>query len=191
MANNSRSPAYIVWRYVANGHHHTQTLCVKLKPGFVPGEEPNVFLHDGTDQPATDALNALGTFYQPFFKTTAKFGLYEVWSQPEPEDEPVFIFAGTTDISGTDTGAEVTAAEQVFTFRTSVRGGMKLYFMEPTSAINASFDPPYSNPVFSDLSDFVCGATSPLFGRNNSPPIAPIRAVTKINDVLRRKYLTG
>ena len=191
MALNSLSPAYIRWRYVANGHHHTQTLCVKLAPGFTPGSEPSLLDHAGDDHAVIGALNVLGAFYEPFFKTTASFGLFEVWSQPLPTDEPVFIFAGVSTVVGTDTGAEVPACEQVFTFRTPSKGGMKLYFMESNSAVNASFDPPYSNPVFSDLSDYVTGSTSILYGRNGDAPIAPIRAVTKINDVLRRKYLTG
>lgn len=191
MALNNLSPSYLRWRYVANGHRHTMTLPIKLAPGFTPGTLPDVELHDGSFTDVDLALTSFGAVIQPFFKTTASFGLYEVWSQPLPTDEPVFVYAGVVNVVGTDTGPEVPACEQVFTFRTASKGGFKLFFMESNSAINTSFDPPYSNPVFSDLSDYVTGDNSFLYGRNNDPPIAPIRAVTKINDVLRRKYITG
>jgi hypothetical protein len=59
--------------------------------------------------------------------------------------------------------------------------------MEGRLAPNFKELPPYSIGLFSDLSDFIVGASSPVYGRGNAYPFTPVSLLSKTNDKLRKQ----
>lgn len=192
MALNSLSPAYLKIRYTANGHPHTQTLPTIIAGTPTPGVLPELIHHGGGSLALADFVSDYGDVWKPFYKTTDSLGVLEVWSQPLPSDDPVFIFAVDMATAGATTFANTPAGEEVVTFRTAHRGGFKLYMMENVDEPNIRDNSPFTGlTAIINLVTYVCGAASPIYGRNGDVPLLGLSRLTKINDVLRRKYLTN
>ena len=189
---NDLSPAYIKYHYTANAHQHVMTLPTKLAGAITPGEEPHVLNHDNSESLASVFISDLTAVLVPFLKTTDSFGVWEVWSKPLPSDDPVFIFAASDGSNGTDTAINQPATEAVFSWRTAHKGGLKIYLMEGTTPPNVRFAiPPDGAAQVIALDTFVRSDACALYARNNDAPLVMLSYIGKVNDVLRRKYLTG
>ena len=187
---NSLSPAFVKQHYRSNGHEHTMTFSVILEDGFEAGSEPSLIKHGGGSVLLSTAMLAIAAKIKPFFHTTDNITVCDVYSQPTPTDEPLFIFAADIAVAGTNSSTDITAGEFVANFRTAHRGGYKMYLMESAADVNQRIVDFTGAAIYTDLAAVVCGSDSVIYGRNNDKPFLMTSIVTKINDVLRRKYLT-
>lgn len=192
MAINSLSPAFVkVYTTVAT-HQHVMTIPTKFSGTPVPGEAPNLLAHNASSVGFSSALDNLSTYIKPFLASANGAVDYaEVWSQPAPEDDPVWIYTYQINDDGTSAGATVTANQSVWTFRSANGGVFRLYLMETALAVNIAL--PYSQfeSDKKDLADYITSSLSWIYARDNGAPITCLGYKSKFNDVLRRKYLTG
>jgi len=77
--------------------------------------------------------------------------------------------------------------QAVITSKTSLGGLYKLYLMESVEAVNQRKLPPYVDAPNSNLSDFIVGPSSPVYGRKNAYPFVPVSIISKTNDKLRKQ----
>jgi len=186
---NDLSPAYIRIRYHVGSHKHVQTLGCRPASEPVPGVHPSVLTNADADIEWDVAVNALCALQKVFLKTTAQFDIAEFWSKPTPDDAPVFIDALPIGVAGTSTADTLVAGEFVMTFRTAHRGGLRLYLMEPAAVENEKQYNPFTNAAADALADYIIGSDGWILARNNDKPLVALTYTTKVNDVLRDKYI--
>lgn len=186
---NSLSPAFMRVRYNSAGHDHVMTLPTKFVGTPTPGVEPNLRRHDGSSITASDFAADFLPLLSPFFHSGDALGSIDIWSQPLPEDDPVFIYSVPSAVTGGAAGADVVAVQTVFTFRTVHRGGFRLVLMEGTNSADNQANWPFGGSGATyDLASYIIGDSCPIYARNNDAPAVPLKTVSKENDVLRRKY---
>lgn len=189
MAQNSRSPGYVVIHYTSNGHSHDFTFCIK--PDVIEqGSATTVYTKFGTTTGLSDALTEdFVPLLADLFPATATFHEAEVFSQPTPEDEPLFIEVIPLAIVGTSGSATVALGQFVMTLRTEAGGVAKLYLMESVMAVNVKDPAPFSNGDVAALGAYLVSAASVFYCRDESYPILALNTTTKTNDALRKKYV--
>lgn len=184
----SLAPGYVRVTYDGTLFPHHMTIPVNYDGTPTPGVEPNLLLKDASSLGAEAAIGALFAVITPFFKTTTHFGLAEAHTVDSVTGADSFIYAWNLGLTGGDIGTQVTNGQQVLVFKTSVGSLYKLYMMENVSPVNVKVLPPYSAGPIADLSDFVVGASSPIYGRQNAYPFVPVSSLTKTNDKLRKQH---
>lgn len=193
MTQNSLSPAFVKLQYAHGASAHTMTIPVRINGTPVPGGTNSLEKHVGFGF-SIDFVTAMDTWAEmlaPFFYTDVAFVAADLWSQPTPADDPVWIQSTSLTQVGGAEAVTVVASEAVFTFRSHLGGLFRLYLMEPSLLVNAKVLPAAFNASEITLSDFVTGDDSWLYARDNGKPITCLGLKTKTNDVLRRKLLTG
>lgn len=192
MAINSLSPAFVKLYTVVAGHQHVMTIPTKFSGTPVPGEAPNLLAHNASSVGFASALDNLSTYAKVFLASAdGAIDYAEAWSQPNPTDDPVWIYTYQISDDGTSVGATVVANQSVWTFRSANGGVFRLYLMETALAVNIAL--PYTQ-FESDkkaLADYITSALSWIYARDNGAPVVCLGYKSKFNDVLRRKYLTG
>lgn len=189
MASNSRSPAFVLLKYTANTRPHVMSFCISPETIGV-GEATVVYNKFGATLALADSLNEdLVPLLAAFYRGADSFDEAEVWSQPTPEDDPLYCETIPIAIVGTNSNPTVAMSQAVLSMRTGAGGIAKLYLMESTIAANIHDPRPFSNAAVSDLSNYLTGAASIWYARDNSFPILGLTWNTKTNDALRKKYL--
>jgi len=183
----SLAPGYVKFTYSGVLFPHHATIPVAPRGTPTPGIEPDVNLKDATHIPVSAAMDAFMDVIVPFFPTTVNFGLAEIHLVDAGTGEDTFIYAWNLGRLGTSLVARVAAEQLVWSFKTALGSPYKLYMMEAVEAVNQRSLPPYPAGVYKDLSDYVCGNTSPVYGRSNSYPFVPVSRITKTNDTLRKQ----
>lgn len=186
------SPAYTKIRYHVGAHRHVMTLPCLPSGSLTPGSRPDVLGKDGSPIDWGAALTAFLALAKTFVNATAGFDIAEFWSKPTPTSPAVFIDAINVTVAGTGGGGTLVAGEGVLTLRTAHKGGLKLYIMEVDDPENLKIPAPFTGSAqITALANYLCGNTGWIVGRNNDYPIVALNYTTKINDVLRDKYLIG
>lgn len=190
MTSNSISPAYVQLNYTSNGHPHKALYPCSYDGSVSPGLEPDVTRRVGAAEPVSAAVAALVALLKPFMDTTATFDNFYAYSKPTPTSAPVLIWTGALAVAGTSGTAVVPAEEIMFTFKTPAPGGLKLYLMEATFALNyrAPLPTTGASPQAA-LNNYICGPNDWIIGRNGNFPLIGLNITTKMNDHLRRKYI--
>jgi len=191
MAENSLSPAFIKLYYSAAGRSHVATIPTKFFGTPVPGVAPNLTLHNGGSNTFTSFMAGYIAAWKVFFDTITTFDYADVWSQPTPEDDPVWIFTYASGAIGTSVTDFNVASELVMTFRTDQGGILRTYAMEQAEPSNVFVSYASMGSAAKAYADLVMAATSAAYGRDGGAPVACLGYKTKTNDVLRRKILTG
>lgn len=190
MAVNSLAPAFVRIFYTSASTPHVQTLQIQPDGPLLVGIEPTFATKGGTGLNAGIAVNAYLNIIKAQFKTTDVFTGYEVYSQPTPTSDPLFIWADDLIIAGTLTGASIQNSQAVFTYGTVAGGLLKLYFMEGVFAIDQRVANRSSAPgIVGTITTYILGATNWIKGRDDAFPARGIFYTTKINDTLRKKQL--
>jgi len=191
MAINSLSPAFIKILYSNGSVQHKMVLPTKFDGAVTPGVNPNLLLHSSANNTFTSSMSSWGDLLKPCFGTGTVFNSAEVWSQPTPDDDPVWIYTYGMGQVGTHASANITAEQVVMTFRSDLGGLSRLYLMETPFAANVKvLYGAMANPLLA-VANFVVGSSSWIWSRDNGKPILCLQYKTKYNDVLRRKLLTG
>lgn len=193
---NSIAPGFVRINYSVGftgvaPRRHTMTLPVRYAATEpTPGQEPSILLADNTSQLASAFMSSMVTQIGKMFGTGAEFQSFEYWSKPTPESDPVFLHLDPVTVQPTLTGTNIPFGQAVMTFRTLEGGIFKMYFMEGKTPNTTRDLAPYATGTPArDISNYVTGLSSPVVGRDTSPPIAAISYTGKTNDHLRKKYL--
>lgn len=162
-----------------------------INPETIAVDDPTiVYTKFGSTSGLSDALvEDFVPFLQPFFRATDSFDEAEVWSQPTPESDPVFVELIPIALVGTSPASTVPFSQAVLSLRTAAGGIGKVYMMEGTLPVNTHDPRPFSNVAVSDLANYLTGPGSIWYARDNSFPVLGLTLNTKTNDALRKKYL--
>lgn len=190
MAQNSLYPGFVKLKYSANAHTHYQVLPVIPDTPSSPGIEPYFALADGPSVGMNTLVDEYIALIDNLYSDTASFILAEFWRVPTVDSDPVFEYVYEIGQPGLSVTAPTLAGQLCVTFRTAAGGVLKLYFMETVSGLAAKDDYPFANSTVDALADYlIAGTTGWIVGRDGSYPIAGLRALTKVNDALRKKYV--
>jgi len=183
----SLAPGYAKLTYSGVLFPHHMTIPIKFDGTPTPGTNPDLLTKGAT---TVDAETGIGNFVEvlrPFFNADTHFGLCEIHKVNATTGEDTFIYAFDVGLVGSASGENVPTAQAVITFKTTGGGLYRLYMMEGNQGVNVKLYPPFSAGLLDDLSDFVVGAGSIVYGRDNTYPFTPIAFITKINDKLRKQ----
>lgn len=183
----SLAPGYVRCTYDGQLFPHHMTIPVNFSGTPVPGSEPDLILKDASTLGAEAAIGAMFALILPYFSAAIHFGLAEAHTVDSVTGEDQFIYAWNQGLVGSSGLADIAMSQIVFSFKTALGTAYKLYLMEGRLAPNFKELPPYSIALFSDLSDFIVGDTSPVYGRGNSYPFVPVSLLSKTNDKLRKQ----
>jgi hypothetical protein len=190
VAQNSLYPGFVKLKYQSNGHDHQMILPVKPFQDFTGNwtlEEKGVPAGEAFE----NAMEDLSTALKPLFPTSATILFAELWTMDSPTADPQYRTTRELNDAGTGSGAAVANSQAVITFRTTNGGIARIYIMEGRNAVNVEAYP----PTFTGLTDFVAfsayatGSGSPIYGRDGGELLTPIRALSKTNDALRKKFI--
>lgn len=191
MTHNPLSPGFVKIYSVQNLVTHVQTAQVIPAGTPVAGIEPDFQRFDETTASMSTLIDEYIVLVKPLFGSDTSFTTAEFWSQPAPEDDPVWIFTHPIGVVGTGTAASQDLLQAVMTFRTMIGGLYKLYFMEISGDVpqNLRASYPFSAGPYATLAAYMISDDGWIWGRDNSPLAVPIFFTTKVNDALRKKRL--
>lgn len=184
----SLAPGYVRVTYDGTLFPHHMTIPVNIPPGSPTGVEPDATLKDASTTPISTAISSMFELIKVFFPAAVHFGLAEVHNVDETTGEDQFLFAWNVNKVGTAGGAAVVAGQTVFSFKTSLGSAYKLYLMESVTPVNLRILPPYADAPNLNLSDYIVGSSSVVYGRQNAYPFVPVSLVSKTNDKLRKQH---
>lgn len=183
----SLAPGYARVTYDGVLFPHHMTIPVNITGSPTPGVEPDLVLKDASTVGAETAIGDLVSEFLPNFAAGTNFGLCEIHTVDDVTGEDAFIYAFNLGLVGSAGSANIPTTELVMTFKLATGGLYRLYLMEGASAANVRILPPYGAGYVKDISDFIVGPSSPVYGRTNAYPFAPISMITKYNDKLRKQ----
>jgi hypothetical protein len=190
----SLGPDFVKIHYQVGSHPHVMTLPYKINGAYEGvGAMPEVRDAEGNAQNLSVWLDEFVDKLKVMYAPTASFSSWDAFHVVDINAIPEWVFSGSfTSAVGTDTGSTVVAGEMIVTFRTALGNRYKLYLMECTQAANNVIPgadlmaAPNYGPVMAMI---LRNPFYTIVGRDGARIVAPIRGVSKINDVLRRKYL--
>jgi hypothetical protein len=183
----SLAPGYARLTYDGSLFPHHMTIPVKYDGTPSTGVEPDLLLKDASSLGGEAAISDFVTELLPAFHSGTNFGLCEFHTVDSTTGEDQFIYAFNLGLVGSSSGANIPTAEFIMTFKLSTGGLYRLYLMEGVTPANLRDLPPYPSGYEKTISDFVVGSTSPVYGRTNAYPFAPVSAISKYNDKLRKQ----
>lgn len=186
MTPNSLYPGFIKLHHEAPKAEHIYTLPVKpfLSVGGDYWLEEKAVV-GGENWVA--ALTRYITAIKPLIVTTQTFTYAELWTMATPTADPIYQDTATLNIAGTGGASMVEASQITFSFRTSEGGNGKVVMLDQVLAVNAKYRAPYTSVVGAVVT-YLLSSQCCIFGRDGGYPVAVVKALTKTNDVLRRKY---
>lgn len=195
MAHFSLSPGFVKFRYEVSGITHTHTFGVIPSGAISVGVEPDFVQTNGVAVAAQAGVDAYQAVLRPLYHTSVTFIEWEFWSQPEPEDDPLWVFgADFTNPLGTSTNASLLAHQTVATYRTFYGSYGRIDLLESSvSAVsNAAF---YvkgawrsgAPAALNGLRTYLLGTTNIVHGRDNGWPVGTINYSYGVNDALKKR----
>ena len=191
MSHNALSPAFVKLTYVVATRAHIATIPVNYTGSDAPGSSASSVNLTAPSGAVTFAafIDAYVAAIVDFFNTGASITMAELWKQPTPDDDPLFISVYTVGEAGTSASATVAASQANFSFRSATGGKAHLRFMETRYSINLRDDFPFGATERADFAIYVTSLDCPIIARDGGRLVVPIRFVTKTNDVLRKRQL--
>jgi hypothetical protein len=162
-------------------------LPVKYSGTPVPGVIPTLSNKGGLTGAADIVLDDFLDLFRAMFNTATQFGLVEMFSVPNPGDDPIFIKAFNTTLVGASASPRISYGQAVFSFRTLEGGRLKVYAMEGTLAVNQSFGPVLPVSVEKTFADYIVSDDNIVLARDTSFPEVLLSLKSKTNDVLRKR----
>lgn len=187
MALNTLAPGFIVLNYIgASNIPHKMTF--GILPADLDASPPTIKQKDNTVISVVTGMNSLINILKVLVAATTTFTDFDVWSKPNPEDDPVWKYNGSLNVVGTGAGSAVANSQLLASYRSGAGGVGKVMVMEGNQAVNQVFKPPsYTNSANSGLAAYLIGTGSIIYARDNAFPVAVPRMFTKTNDALRKK----
>lgn len=191
MAINSLYPGYIRIFYNANGHPH------RLVQPVIPVASGSTWKLTAKVTPANDWdpwtgwVTAFITAYKAFFPAATSFDAAELWTLPTPTGDPVFREIFSIGVVGTNATGSQANAQLVMTMRSFLGGLYRVFMMEGSVVVNTKILYPFPAGSYKTLSDLLIGSTSAVIARDGGTLVGATTAISKTNDVLRKKYFLG
>ena len=183
----SLAPAYVRVTYDGQLFPHHMVIPVNVTLPLTPAVEPDVILKDASTVGVESAISDMFDIIKGVFPASIHFGLAEIHTVDEDTGEDTFIYAWNVNKVGSAGAAAVPTAQFVMSCKTTAGSAYKLYLMESVILPNIRDLPPYTETFRSDMSDFITGDSSPVYGRKNAYPFVPVSAISKTNDRLRKQ----
>jgi len=138
--------------------------------------------------------NGLGGFcrrlhgvHPSFFHTSTEFIRFELWKYPVAGFDAQYIATANVTVVGLSAVATSPAHQMTLTFRSAAGGVMRLQFMETVYVLNNKNTFPTGITVIDALATYTIGSTSVIQARDDSRPVASLRASFGQNEKLFRK----
>lgn len=190
MTRYSLSPAWIVLNY--NWELRTHRALLPCLPTSVPtpGDNPNLTVKGGGTVSWTAAILGYATLFKYLLSEDSTIASADFWSQPTPDDDPVWINSDALDIPGAGAGTVQVAAVTTMTFRTIGGNLLKLLACDSQNEllVNLRIPAPYPSSRLKDFTDYITDAGAWVVGRDGTFPAVSIAATTKYNDALLHEY---
>lgn len=189
MARNSLAPGFLKIFYTAQGHAHIMVLPVN--PVAPAGNATNLLDSGGASQLWTAAVADIVLFLKGLLATTDTIDTAEIWTQASPTSVPIFQASMTVGVAGTVSSTGTPYVQLRMSFRTSAGGRAVFQVMEPVFVPDTVSSAPLygGNTHLQAVLSYISGNSSVIWGRDNHYIASGIKAVTKVNDTLRKKYL--
>ena len=187
--DRSLAPGFARSTYTGVGGVHHMITPINLQAGWVSGENPDVMLKSGDLLDAEAAIQAFLEVYALLLATSQHIGLVEIYAVDPGTGEGTFVYGWDAAVTGTGPGGSaVPKVGTQITYKLVNGRTYRLLAMENDIGQDVNQYPPFGvGSPQAVISGFVCGADSPVYGRGNAYPFAPMRLVTKEYDALRKR----
>lgn len=186
MAVHSLAPGFIEVQYTFSNLLHKMRIPVIPSVGWATGVQPNLVRKNGADVLMGVAVDELVVLLRPLFANTTEFTKAEAWFYPTGANDPIWVYTHAIGLTGTNAGANVASSQIVISFRSLVGGIAKLYLMEGVFTPNVRNSYPFGAGPTTNLTNYMIGATSWWYARDNGALIVPLWSSSKTNDKLRK-----
>lgn len=189
MPLHSLAPGYAKIHYtIESGSVLEHVMTLPLKITLLDGDTTEVGRKGDIDILWDDAVAEYVTPLADLFAITGtEFVRADLFSQADADSPP--IYEATTDLSGfagTSNGAIAVAQQDVYTFKSQNGGGIRVTLLEDTQGVNNHRAYGALGVVPKAFVDYLLGATSCYYARDNGFPQVFLFQTTKENDKLRR-----
>lgn len=192
MTVNSLSPGFVELHYSADisgrFHPHVATYPIIPSGAMTVGNVPNFITNDDNDDTATSLTNAWVDLFKVVFNSGFTFTRSDIYSQPNPEDDPLFIISIAHGDVGTSLSPTVALGQLSIHCRTELGGIARLNLMESVIAVNTQDSFPFANASLDALADYALSNVGWIRGRDGGKFSTVTRYTSKTNDALRKKY---
>jgi len=186
MPAHSLAPGFVEIHYTYSQLLHKMRLPVIPDASWAVGVEPSLVQKNGVSVDFSTAIDAFVTLLRPLFANTTEIIKADAWFYPVNAPDPIWVYSHPIGLLGTGVTANLLAGQMVISFRTILGGIMKLYLMEGSYTTNARNSYPFGAGNLTNLTNYMIGVTSWIYGRDNGALIVPMWATTKANDALRK-----
>lgn len=189
MAINSLAPGYVKLFYTSNGHTHVQVVPVQVYQA-VGGAWFLSMKGDSIGNDWVTVFTAYVTAFRAAIPNGATVNFAELWTMDSPTADPIFRASTNIALAGLGGATAAIANSQVTIAYRSENGGLyKWVSVENNIAVNTIIQPPFTATQLASLHTYLIGATSCVSARDGGFLIAALRAISKTNDKLRKKFL--
>lgn len=166
---------------------HTQRLSVDLTTDPPPGTgflSINVKTKGGILTPTlASAIEAWLTLLKVQFADETSFGIVELWKYVPLSFEASFISSyNPTVVLGTSLDTTVKANQEIYTFRTTEGGIMRINLMETVRAVGLTISYPTGDAAEDAIFDFITSDANWILARDTSYPLASLNFLPGQNE---------
>lgn len=189
MAINSLFPGFVKLFYTSNAHTHVQVIPVQVYSG-VGGAW---FLSEKASSVGRTWVTSI-TDYVTAFRSAipngATVNFAELWTMADATADPIFRESTNFALAGTGgAGAAIANSQVTIAYRSQNGGLYKWVSVENNIVVNTIYQPPFTATQLVTLHTYLIGNTSCVSARDGGFLIAALRAISKTNDKLRKKFL--
>lgn len=191
MARNSLAPGFLRIFYIGPQNiQHVQTIGVK--PSSVTPGSATIQSRDNTSYNLAAAWAIMKVPWKGLMAATVTWQQMDLWSQPTPSDDPIFVETLALNEVGTNGTASIANSQILFSWRALGGGRGKTVFLEASATVNQVLKPPaYGNAQQLAVVTYLTGPSCIVYARDNSYPGVVPKAFTKTNDAMRKKTVLG
>lgn len=182
------APAFARITYTGETGIHHAIIPVNIDAGATPGVEPDLILKDASTIGGEAGVTAYVDLWKEFLVNTQDIGLCEFYKVDPTTGEGTFLYGFNIGTTGFGAGAGQAKIGLQMTFKLVNGRVFRALAMEGNTLADVDQRPPYlALSPQREFSDYVCGASSIVYGRGNSYPFAPLRLLSKEYDALRKR----
>jgi hypothetical protein len=186
--DKSLSPGFARTTYTGETGVHHHILPVNLDPSAVSGSDPALTLKDESTALASTVLGSYWNVAKELLSIGQNIGLCEIYKVNAATGEGIFLYGFDLGLEGTVAGTTIPMQMQTQSFKLTNGRIWKAVFMDAPFPVNQKLYPPFADGLaITVFADFVVSDLSPVYGRGNAYPFAPISFTTKTSDVLRKR----
>lgn len=186
MPVHSLSPGFVELQYTYLGLLHKMRIPVTPAVGWTTSVEPDLVRKSGAVVDMSTAVDELIVLLRPLFQNTTEFTKAEAWFYPGGASDPIWVYTYAIGLLGSNAGTNVQSSQSVVSFRSSIGGIAKLYLLEGVFVANVRNSYPFGAGNITNLTNYMIGATSWWYARDNGSLVVPIWNTSKTNDKIRK-----